>query len=779
MLPDLGGRIYSCGRQGDRPEMFYANPSIKYADVAYRGAWVALGRRVQLPRLAQLDDGLAGGLRHVRHPDGSASVWVGNIDRPYGMQWRVELTPAARPVAPRADHDALQPQRRAPPLLLVDDGLGPRRRRLAHPLPDGVLRLPPLRRRRHLARGLLGRRPQLPAQPRRRLRVALRPRQPRAVHGRLPPARPESGMVHVADHHDMPGKKIWSWGWDDEGKDWRRALSDDQSAYLEVQAGLFRNQETYAFLEPQQLPALPRDLPAGAQDRRLLARERRGRRARAARGDGGALRVGLNVTRAVRGGRLVVSRRDGDGARASRSSLAPSGRLRPRPIADLTAPGPVHRRGARREGPRAPRPHRGPLRRRAEGRGEDRPAAGARLPAAREAERGRLGGARPPPGAEREAARGPRRLRGGARRLSRQPGAQPGRGTPRRRSSSATTRPSSRSPGPSRGGATTPRPSTTSASPSSRSARRRKPASPGTRRRRCPAGAPRRSCSSAASPPARGQVLNLLHRVGPCRVNSRPDPLEGLRLVRQALAEAPEMIRAGGMEVALLRRTGRTERRRRRVSGTGGRWTRRARSCATRRCSSVPRTRRSGRTSPPTPSASSSWPSTTWRSACGTTPTRSSRGTTLRPASWPSRGWSCRRTTRSSRYYRGYCAEKAGRSGREDFALASRQSTRYVFPNRPESLVVLRRAVEVEPAGRHRPLPARLAPPLGRPRPTTRSPSGRRRAPSTRRSRCSTATSASPCSTRAARRTRPCVPSTRGWARTPRTSSSTRAPTRR
>ncbi len=48
-------------------------------------------------------------------------------------------------------------------------------------------------------------------------------------------------------------------------------------------------------------------------------------------------------------------------------------------------------------------------------------------------------------------------------------------------------------------------------------------------------------------------------------------------------------------------------------------------------------------------------------------------------------------------YYRGYCAEKMGRSGRDDFALASRQSTRYVFPNRPESLVVLRRVVEIDP----------------------------------------------------------------------------------
>ena len=48
-------------------------------------------------------------------------------------------------------------------------------------------------------------------------------------------------------------------------------------------------------------------------------------------------------------------------------------------------------------------------------------------------------------------------------------------------------------------------------------------------------------------------------------------------------------------------------------------------------------------------------------------------------------------------YYRGYTGERAGRSGAEDFALASGQSTRYVFPNRPESLVVLRRATEANP----------------------------------------------------------------------------------
>jgi tetratricopeptide (TPR) repeat protein len=61
-----------------------------------------------------------------------------------------------------------------------------------------------------------------------------------------------SGTVHFANFNEVPAKKTWSWGVDADGLDWRKALSDNDSAYLEVQAGLFRNQETYAFLQPRQ-----------------------------------------------------------------------------------------------------------------------------------------------------------------------------------------------------------------------------------------------------------------------------------------------------------------------------------------------------------------------------------------------------------------------------------------------------------------------------------------------------------------------------------------------
>ena len=64
--------------------------------------------------------------------------------------------------------------------------------------------------------------------------------------------RTRAGVAHYADPAELPAKKVWSWGRDADGLDWRKALSDNGSAEAEIQAGLFRNQETYAFLAPQE-----------------------------------------------------------------------------------------------------------------------------------------------------------------------------------------------------------------------------------------------------------------------------------------------------------------------------------------------------------------------------------------------------------------------------------------------------------------------------------------------------------------------------------------------
>ncbi len=92
ILPDLGGHLYNCVDKVNGRDLFYANTAIKFANVANRGAWAAVGIEFNFPISHNWMTVSPVDYATVRHADGSASVWIGNIDRVYGGQWRVELT---------------------------------------------------------------------------------------------------------------------------------------------------------------------------------------------------------------------------------------------------------------------------------------------------------------------------------------------------------------------------------------------------------------------------------------------------------------------------------------------------------------------------------------------------------------------------------------------------------------------------------------------------------------------------------------------------------------
>ena len=251
VLPDIGGHVYTCVDKVSGEPMFYANPSIKKAQIGYRGAWAAFGIEFNFPvshnwvSMSPVDFSFA------KNGDGSASVLVSNIDRPYGMQWTVELrlAPASTVLEQRVtlynrsdvrhryywwtnagvrvwdDSKIWYPMRWSASHGFTDVDTWPAS---SAGLDQSVIR--------NQTRGTVS----------------------RFVHGSREPfmgiyhPRTQTGVAHYAGYADLPAKKIWSWGVDADGLDWRRALSDDNSAYVEVQAGLMRNQETYAFLEPRQ-----------------------------------------------------------------------------------------------------------------------------------------------------------------------------------------------------------------------------------------------------------------------------------------------------------------------------------------------------------------------------------------------------------------------------------------------------------------------------------------------------------------------------------------------
>jgi len=61
----------------------------------------------------------------------------------------------------------------------------------------------------------------------------------------------KAGLVHVADRHVSPGKKLWTWGNAEFGYAWDRELTDSDGPYVELMAGVFTdNQPDFSWLQP-------------------------------------------------------------------------------------------------------------------------------------------------------------------------------------------------------------------------------------------------------------------------------------------------------------------------------------------------------------------------------------------------------------------------------------------------------------------------------------------------------------------------------------------------
>lgn len=250
VLPDLGGHIYSCLDKRTGREMFYANTAIKKALIGYRGAWAAFGVEFNFPvshnwaSMSPVDFAVA------QQPDGSGSIWVGNTDRVYGSRWRVELR--LQPGRSVLDQQVELFNQTAVrhryywwsngAVQVWDDS------HLVYPTElmatHGFTAVEPWPIDRE-GRDLSVIRNEVDGP------VSLFTYRTREPFVGVYHPKTNSGTVHVADPAELPVHKFWSWGNDRDAATWRTALSDDDSAYVELQAGLFRNQETYAFLEPQ------------------------------------------------------------------------------------------------------------------------------------------------------------------------------------------------------------------------------------------------------------------------------------------------------------------------------------------------------------------------------------------------------------------------------------------------------------------------------------------------------------------------------------------------
>lgn len=63
----------------------------------------------------------------------------------------------------------------------------------------------------------------------------------------------KGGIVHIADHHISPGKKMFTWGYNQLSRVWENALTDDDGAYAELMAGCYSdNQPDFSWIFPNE-----------------------------------------------------------------------------------------------------------------------------------------------------------------------------------------------------------------------------------------------------------------------------------------------------------------------------------------------------------------------------------------------------------------------------------------------------------------------------------------------------------------------------------------------
>ena len=285
ILPEIGGRVHGALDKTNGYKWLYWQPTIKPGLISMTGAWISGGIEWNFPHGHRPSGFMPVDHRVVKHPDGSATVWVGETEPVYRMRWLVGIT-----LAPGRSYFTLrlrlrQPDRPAPPVPV----LGDRRRRtrtsssqaqypgdiMTGHGKDGVLALAG-RTTASTSRG--GRTS--------RTRSSFFAWQSQDDWFGTYDHEAQGGLVHVADHRVMPGKKLWTWGSGPSGRIWEDILTEGGGPYFEPQAGAFSdNQPDYHWMEPGQVRAGPRLLVPGARharlpegDRGLRAERRRARR---------------------------------------------------------------------------------------------------------------------------------------------------------------------------------------------------------------------------------------------------------------------------------------------------------------------------------------------------------------------------------------------------------------------------------------------------------------------------------------------------------------------
>jgi len=248
-LPELGGRLHSVLDKTEGKEMFHLNRVIKPGMIALRGAFISggvewnAGPQGHTVTVVSPVDALTG-----ENPDGSAYIEVNNQEMICRTRWTVRVT--LHPGRSYLDEQIriCNPTDNMVPYYFWNCTAFPNRpgTRFIYPMSLGT---------DHYGREFFN----WPIHEGKDLSWLKNWETSGSVFAvgcqhdffGAYDVEADRGIVQVANHLELPGKKAWTWGNWDFGRVSQQNLTDDDGPYIEVQSGPLPTQSDYGLLGPR------------------------------------------------------------------------------------------------------------------------------------------------------------------------------------------------------------------------------------------------------------------------------------------------------------------------------------------------------------------------------------------------------------------------------------------------------------------------------------------------------------------------------------------------
>jgi len=249
-LPELGGRLHSVFDKTENKEMFHLNDVIKPGMIAMRGAWISggvewnAGPQGHTVTILSPVDALIG-----ENTDGSAYLEINNLEKSQRTQWTVRVT--LHPGKAYLDERIriFNPEDAISPYYFWNCTAFPNRpgTRFIYPMTLGT---------DHNGVKFFS----WPIDEGRDMTWLKNYEIYSSVFSvdcvfdffGAYEVDADRGIVQVADHRELGGKKAWTWGTWDFGIVSQQNLTDNDGPYIEVQSGPLPTQSDYGMLLPRQ-----------------------------------------------------------------------------------------------------------------------------------------------------------------------------------------------------------------------------------------------------------------------------------------------------------------------------------------------------------------------------------------------------------------------------------------------------------------------------------------------------------------------------------------------